>query len=224
MRDDRPTIAILGGTGALGSGLARRWAQAGYRLIIGSRQQQRAEAAAKSLCDAINTKEVRGMANAAAAEAADIVVMTVPFAHHADTIRSVRDAVQGKLFVDTTVPLVPPKPGTVQLPPGGSAAAAAQELLGGEVMVVSAFQNIGARHLAENGGIDHEVLVTGNKRAARETVIELVQAAGLTGWHAGPIANAAAAEALTSILISINRHHQIDGAGIKITGAPKSDD
>jgi NADPH-dependent F420 reductase len=224
MRDDLPTVAILGGTGALGSGLARRWANAGFPLIIGSREQARAETAARSLCDEMKSNNVRGMANAAAAEAADIVVMTVPFEYHGSTIQSVRDAVQGKIFVDTTVPLVPPKLGTVQLPPSGSVAVTAQELLGDDVMVVSAFQNIGAQHLRQNSGIDHQVLVSGNKRTARDSVIELVEAAGLTGWHAGPIANATAAEALTSILITINRHHNLEGAGIKITGVPKSDE
>ena len=126
MRDDLPTIAILGGTVALGSGLARRWAKAGFRLIISSREQDRARTVAKSLCYAMNIDDVAGMANAAASEAADIVVMTVPYAHHAKTIHSVRDAVQGKIFVDTTVPLVPPKLGTVQLPPRGSAACRAR--------------------------------------------------------------------------------------------------
>ena len=224
MPNDLSTIAILGGTGALGSGLARRWARAGFPLIIGSRNQQRAEAAAKSLCDELETEGVLGMANADAAAAAEIVVLTVPFKNHSSTVAAVRNAVQGKIFIDTTAPLVPPKVGTVQLPPGGSAAATAQELLGEDVMVVSAFQNIGAHYLMENRGIDHQVLVTGNKRMARDKVIELVEAAGLIGWHAGPIANSAAAEALTSVLITINRHHKLNGAGIKITGELKPDE
>ncbi len=88
---------------------------------------------------------------------------------------------------------------------------------------MSAFQNVGAQHLREDHAIQCDVLVSGDKRAARETVIELVEAAGLKGWHAGPLANAAAAEALTSVLITINRHHKIDGAGIVITGEPKTE-
>ena len=123
-------------------------------------------------------------------------------------------------MIDVTVPLVPPKVGTVQLPEAGSAAEQAQRYLGDDVSVVSAFQNVGAMHLQEDHAIACDVLVTGNKRAARQTVIDLVQALGLKGWHAGPLANAAAAEAMTSVLISINRHHKIDGAGIVITGEP----
>ena len=224
MTEGHPTIGILGGTGQLGTGLARRWGKAGYPLIIGSRDRARAAAAAKSLNDELEISSMRGMVNADAADAADIVVMTVPFENHQATLETVRDRVQGKIFVDTTAPLVPPNVGTVQLPPGGSAAATAQEILGDDVMVVSAFQNIGAHHFQNNGDIDHQVLVTGNKRVARDRVVELVEAAGLTGWHAGPIANSAAAEALTSVLITINRHHNIDGAGIKITGETKTDD
>jgi hypothetical protein len=113
--------------------------------------------------------------------------------------------------------------GTVQLPEGGSAALIAQEILGDEVEVVSAFQNVSAAHLMEDGELGHQVLVSGNKRAARAKVIELAAAAGLVGWHAGPLANSAAAEALTSVLLSINRHHGIDGAGIVITGQPKAE-
>jgi len=118
---------------------------------------------------------------------------------------------------------MPPKVGTVQLPEQGSAAVQAQTFLGDGVQVVSAFQNVGAQHLQEDHAIDCDVLVTGNKRAARDTVIKLVEAVGLKGWHAGPLANAAAAEAMTSILITINRHHKIEGAGIVITGEPRTE-
>lgn len=221
MSETKPTIAVLGGTGDLGSGLARRWARAGWPLVIGSRAAEKAEGAAAELNRRAGRTDIRGLENRAAAAAADIVVMTVPWASHRATVESVRDAVQGKIFVDTTVPLVPPKVGTVQLPPEGCAALIAQKLLGENVSVVSAFQNVAAHKLQEEDlAIDCDVLVCGDRAAARDAVMMLVEAAGLRGWHAGPLANSAAAEALTSVLITLNRRYKIDGAGIRITGEP----
>ena len=222
MTDALPTLAILGGTGALGTGLARRWAQAGYRVIIGSREQEKAEAARQELeavmaergASAVN---VEAMDNIAAAQAADIVAITVPFAHHRGTLESVKDALQGKILVDVTVSLVPPKVGTVQLPPEGSAGQIAQAVLGEGVKVVSAFQNVAAHHLQEGQGLDCDVLVCGNDKDARAEVIKLVEACGMRGFHAGPINNAAAVEAMTSVLITINRQYKCH-AGIRITG------
>lgn len=207
------TLGIVGGTGALGSGLARRWAKAGYGVIIGSRDAQKAVVTAAEIPGA------RGLENAAAAQAADLVVMTVPFQSHRATLASIADACAGKILIDTTVPLVPPKVATVQLPPEGSAALAAQQALGERVRVVAAFHNIAANKLQKDEPIDCDVLVSGNDRAARETVIGLAEAIGLRGIDAGPLANSVAAEALTSILIGINRRYKVDGAGIRITGA-----
>jgi hypothetical protein len=217
-----PVLAILGGTGDLGTGLARRWAQAGYRVIIGSRTQEKAEAAVADLREVMGERgiaevAVEAMENLAAAETAGIVTLTVPFAHQTSTLEQVRAALEGKILIDVTVPLVPPKVGRVQLPEGGSAGQIAQNLLGESVQVVSAFQNVAAHHLQEGHGIECDVLVTGDSKDARQRVIELVQAAGMRGFHAGPIANAAAAEALTSVLITINRQYKCH-AGISITG------
>lgn len=223
MSDEIRSIAILGGTGDLGGGLARQWSRAGFKVLIGSRTLEKGEAAAASLLAEFPDLNVTGHENRDAAEQADIVVLTVPFAHQISTLETVKDALQGKILVDVTVPLMPPKVGTVQLPEAGSAAMMSQAFLGEGVQVVSAFQNVGAQHLREDHKIDCDVLVTGDKRAARDTVIALVEAVGLRGWHAGPLANSAAAEALTSVLISINRHHKIDGAGIVITGEPASE-
>lgn len=214
------SIAILGGTGDLGGGLARQWSRAGFQIHIGSRTLDKGLAAANKLVTEFPDLNVTGHDNVSAAQLADLVVLTVPFAHQLSTLDSVSQALDGKVLIDVTVPLVPPKVGTVQLPEVGSAAEQAQQYLGDNVSVVSAFQNVGAMHLQEDHAIACDVLVTGNKRAARQTVIDLVQALGLKGWHAGPLANAAAAEAMTSVLISINRHHKIDGAGIVITGEP----
>ncbi len=217
-----PTIAILGGTGALGTGLARRWTQAGYAVIIGSRTQEKAELALQDLQQVMgergaSAEAVSAMENLAATEAADLVVLTVPFGHQLSTLEYVKSALDGKILVDVTVPLVPPKVARVQLPEAGSAGAGAQALLGDSVRVVSAFQNVAAHHLQEGHGLDCDVLVTGNNVDARSEVITLIEAAGMRGFHAGPIDNAAAAEALTSILISINKRYKCH-AGIRITG------
>lgn len=217
-----PVLAILGGTGDLGTGLARRWAQAGYQVIIGSRTHEKAEAAVADLREVMAERgvgdvTVQAMENLAAAEAADIIAITVPFSHQAATLKLVKDALLGKILIDVTVPLVPPKVGRVQLPEQGSAGQIAQQLLGEEVAVVSAFQNVAAAHLQEGQGVDCDVLVCGNKKDAREQVIALVEAAGMRGYHAGMINNAAAAEALTSVLIVINKQYGCH-AGIKITG------
>lgn len=220
--ENLPVLAILGGTGDLGTGLARRWAQAGYEVIIGSRTLEKAEAAVADLREVMAERgvgeiTVQAMSNPDAAAAADIVTLTVPFSHQVSTLESVRDALQGKILIDVTVPLVPPRVARVQLPPQGSAGQIAQELLGEEVAVVSAFQNVAAAHLQEGKGVECDVLVSGNKKEARQEVITLVEAAGMRGFHAGMINNAAAAEALTSVLISINKQYGCH-AGIKISG------
>jgi NADPH-dependent F420 reductase len=221
MADSKPSITILGGTGALGAGLALRWAIAGYPVIIGSRSAERAAEAAKALAERVKGASVSGDGNAEAAAKGDTVVMTVPWENHGPTIAAVKDAVQGKIFVDVTVPLVPPRVSRVHLPPEGSAAKTSQILLGENVQVTSAFHNIAAAHLQDlEHEIDSDVLVFGDKKAARDEVLKLVEAAGMKGWHGGPIDNSVVGEALTAMLIHINRSYKIDGAGIRITGTP----
>lgn len=215
-------IAILGGTGNLGSGLAGRWLQAGHRVIIGSRTIEKAEQAVAELSELVQARgvaevKVSAADNRSAAAAADIVVLTVPFAHHRSTLENVREAVQGKILVDVTVPLVPPKVARVQLPDEGSAGQIAQNLLGENVRVVSAFQNVAAAHLQDGSELECDVLVCGDNKDARAQVIELVEAAGLRGFHAGSIANSAAVEAMTSLLIFINKQYKCH-SGIKVTG------
>ena len=212
------TIAILGGTGDLGTGLAIRWAKVGHEIVIGSRTQQKADAAVAELKKLSPQTKARAMENSAAAAAGDIVVLTVPFEHQLSTLESVRAGLEGKILIDVTVPLIPPKVGTVQLPPEGSAGKRAQNFLGDGVKVVTAFQNVAAHLLQQDVKIECDVLVAGNSKEARDTVVALVEEAGMSGWHAGPIENSAAAEALTSILIQINRRHSISHSGIKIVG------
>ncbi len=219
MSDLLITIAVLGGTGKEGKGLAFRWAKAGYKVIIGSRMPEKAQAAAAEVSEMLDRKaSIEGLDNLAAAQKADIAVLTVPYSAHRDTLLGLKDALQGKILVDVTVPLVPPKVSKVQMPPAGSAAQEAVEILGEGVQVVDAFQNISFEHLIHGEEVPCDVLVTGTSKAAREEVLKLVEAAGLTGWDAGPIENSVVVEGLTSILIYINKQYGATHAGIKITG------
>ena len=218
----KPSIGIVGGTGDLGRGLALRLAKAGHAVFVGSRKPEQAVEAAQALAAELSDRDisdasVEGMDNAAAAERGDIVFVTVPFGAHTPTLESIRQVVQGKVVVDVTVPLVPPRVARVQLPPEGSAGMIAQTLLGEDVQVVSAFQNVAAAHLQADMEIPCDVLVTGNEKTARQRVIDLIESMGMRGFHAGLIHNAAAAEALTSVLININKQYKTH-AGLRLTG------
>ncbi len=218
----KKTLAVIGGTGDLGSGLAKRWAQAGYTVVLGSRDGAKAAAAAEVMTAELREQGVaqvaiRGLDNPAAAEAGDIVVLTVPFSQQRTLLEQIADRLTGKILVDVTVPLVPPKVMRVQLPPEGSAGVLAQQFLGESVRVVSAFQNVAAHHLQAGTRDVCDVLVCGDSKDARAEVVELVNAIGLRGLHAGSIYNSAATEALTSLLIFMNKHYG-GHAGIRITG------
>ncbi len=219
MSDAKPILAIIGGTGDLGTGLARRWAKAGYPLVIGSRTAEKAATAAADLSPLATGPKPRGMANLDAAKAGDVIVLTVPFASAAATLDEIKPAVAGKLVVDTTVPLMPPRVARVQLPPEGCAALAAQLRLGEGVRVVSAFHNVAAHKLQQlDMALDCDVLVFGVKAVDRVVAFKLAVALGVRGLHAGVLANSAAAEAMTSVIIGINRTYKVDGASIRITG------
>lgn len=213
-------ITVIGGTGDLGGGLAYRWAKAGFPVIIGSRTEEKAVTARDLLRERLPEANIEGMENSLAAEAGEIVAISVPFSHQKSTLETIAPGLKGKILIDTTVCLQPPKVGTVQLPPEGSAGVIAQNLLGEDVRVVSAFQNIAAAHLDSDHEITCDVLVTGNDKDAREVVIGLAVEGGMKGWHAGPIQNSAAVEGMTSILITMNRIYKIPGSGIVVTGEP----
>lgn len=215
----RPTIAIIGGTGDLGSGLAGRWSAAGYPVILGSRAKNKAVAAAKEMAPT-GGAPITGDDNLGAAKTADVVVIAVPYSNHDVILNELKPALAGKIAVDAVVPLKPPKVSTVQLPDAGSAAAEAQRILGETVRLVTAFHNIGAAKLRGGGPIDCDVLVCGDDEEARDVVIALADAAGTRGVDGGVLANSVAAEALTSILIGINRRYKVKNAGIRITGLP----
>jgi NADPH-dependent F420 reductase len=216
------TIAIAGGTGKEGKGLAYRWAKAGYQLIIGSRSLEKAQAAAAELNTLLTGKvSVLGMVNADAVEKADLVVLTVPFSAHADTLQSLKSVLAGKILIDVTVPLVPPKVTKVQPPAAGSAAQEAVLIVGENTRVCAAFQNISYEHLLNDEEITCDVLVTGVDKEARTIVLKLVSDAGMVGWDAGVIENSIVLEGMTSILIGINKQFGIQSAGIQITGVPR---
>jgi 8-hydroxy-5-deazaflavin:NADPH oxidoreductase len=216
------TIAVLGGTGKEGKGLAFRWAKAGYQVLIGSRYSEKAVTTASEIMELLEGESsVVGTTNQEAAEQADIAVVTVPYSGHRELLESVKDELNGKLVIDTTVPLVPPKTSKVQMPAAGSAAQEAKEILGDNVEVVAAFQNVSYEHLLGDDEVECDVLVTGTSKKARQEVLTLIEAAGLIGWDAGPIENSVVVEGLTSVLININKQYGSTHSGIKITGAQK---
>ncbi len=214
------TLGIIGGTGKEGSGLAYRWAMAGHKVIIGSRQVEKALTAVEILREKIGEQEVdlSGMSNPDAVNACDIAVLTVPFAAHAATLEGLKEELQGKLLIDVSVPLVPPKVTKVQMPPEGSAALQAKAILGSDVQVVDAFQTVSFERLLSGEEIDCDVLVAGGNKESREIVIGLAEDMGLNAWDAGVIENTVVVEGLTSILIGLNIKYKVDSAGVRITG------
>lgn len=219
------TIGIIGGTGKEGKGLAYRWALAGHKVIIGSRKYEKAQKAVDDLSGLLGEKasSLRGMANEDAVAACDIAVIAVPYAAHRITLESLKDVLDGKILIDVVVPIVPPKVTKVQMPPAGSAAQEAQEILGENCNVVDAFQNISHERLMSDEDVACDVLVCGKGKAARNVVLELVADTGLKGWDAGPIENAVVVEGLTSVLIGLNIQYHVHASGIKITGIPDQD-
>jgi hypothetical protein len=214
---DKPILAILGGTGKEGTGLAMRWANAGYPVIIGSRLREKAESTALELNEKLGLKTISGMTNEQAALAGKICVLTVVQAAHQDTLRGLRDVLQGKILVDATarVDFRDPRP-----PDQPSAARVAQGILGSGVRVVAAFQNVPAHVLKKNfdSAIDTDVLVCADDEPAAQTVITLAQDGGMQAFYAGGLDNAVVVEGITSLLISINKYYGIKTASIAVTG------
>jgi 8-hydroxy-5-deazaflavin:NADPH oxidoreductase len=213
-------LAIIGGTGALGRALAMRALRHGIAVCIGSRAAERAEAVAAELRRDIAGAQVSGASNVAAAQAGDLIAVTVPFASQEQTLRSIREAATGKIVIDTTVPLVPPRVARVQLPAEGCAAVRAQQELGPEVRVVSALHTVAATRLGSDASAREigDILVFGDDRTSRELVVALLARMDLSAFHGGSLANSAAAEALTSVLIFLNRHYHADHAGLRLIG------
>jgi NADPH-dependent F420 reductase len=222
---NRTTIAVLGGTGNEGPGLALRWARAGHPVIIGSRQAEKALRVAGELNARLGADLIRGMDNTAAAQACEVAVVTVPYGAQNALLGTLRDVLQGKILIDVNVALKPPKVARVFIPPEGSASEQAQAVLGDGVTVVAAFQNVSADQLDDLDGIVNcDVLVCGDKKAAKRVAIGLAEDLGTRGIDAGPLVNAKAVEAMTSVLIGINIRYKVHGSGIRITGLPGAED
>ena len=219
MNASKPTLAILGGTGKEGPGLALRWAHAGYKVIIGSRQAEKAETTAAELNEQLGIDSIEGMQNADAAQAADVSVLTVVQSAHQAALESVKDALQGKVLVDATARVEFRSP-TPPAPP--SAGRIAQDILGDGVRVVAAFQNVPATALKKNLGqpVHTDVLVCADDVEAGELVVELAEAGGMTAYYAGGLDNAIVVEGLTALLISMNKHYSGHGT-VQITGVEK---
>jgi 8-hydroxy-5-deazaflavin:NADPH oxidoreductase len=212
------TIAVLGGTGKEGSALAMRWALNGYKVIVGSRSAEKAQTAVSEMNKELGGDYLTGMSNEDASKEAHTIVLSVPYDAHKATLEGLKDHLQGKVLVDLTVPLAPPAITTVNVPAGKSACLEAQALLGEGVKVVAAFQNVSAVKLKDpQNPVDCDVLVCGEDEAKQEAM-KLVEAAGLRPIDAGPLANAVAVEALTPVLLYINKKYKVKGAGIRITG------
>ena len=212
-------IGIVGGTGKLGSGLAQRWARAGHSIALGSRDP----AKARTLAEALRTQgfTMEGGDNAWAAGQGEVVVLTVPYAAHGDTIRAIAEAAAGKVLLDTTVPLVPPKVSRVHLPTGMAAALEAQALLGSTSHVVAALHHVSAVHVADLAHpIACDVLVAADDAQAKSLAMGLLHDLGVRTLDAGPLVNAIALESLTPVLIHLNRTYKIAGTGVVFSGLP----
>jgi NADPH-dependent F420 reductase len=213
-------IGIVGGTGKLGTGLAARWARTGHEVLIGSRDVGKARAHVEEL--ALQGQGPMEAADyAGAARGADVVVLAVPYEAHGQALEAIREAMAGKILVDVTVPLKPPKVSRVYLPPGQSAALEAQALLGAGTPVVAALHHVSATHLADVGhAIECDVLVASDDERAKEAVMQLVGDLGLRALDAGALVNAIALESLTPVLIHLNRVYKSQGAGVVLTNLP----
>jgi 8-hydroxy-5-deazaflavin:NADPH oxidoreductase len=217
MTNNLLTIAIIGGTGKEGTGLAMRWAAAGYKVVIGSREISKARQTANMINQKLGVDTIIGLVNMDAVKMADICILTVVQSAHQQAIENLKGSLTGKILVDTTARVdyrdpLPPEP--------PSAGQQAQGILGSTVRVVAAFQNIPAQSLTRSIGqlMDADVLVCSDDIEAAEQVIRLAKAAGMRGYYAGGLAYAIVVEGLTSVLISMNKHYGIKNASIRISG------
>jgi NADPH-dependent F420 reductase len=216
------TIAVIGGSGKEGKGLAYRWAKAGYRVLIGSRSPEKAIATSSEIIQLLEGgSSTVGMTNLEAVMQANVVVLTVPYNAHQATLELIKGEMAGKILIDVTVPINRSAITKVKMPPAGSAAQEAKQILGESSEVAAAFHSISHEYLLQDKEIESEVLVTGTSKETRDEAIKLVFAAGLKGWDAGPLENSVVIEGLTSVLININKRYGSTNAGIKITGVVK---
>lgn len=211
-------IAILGGTGKEGAGLAARWALAGHAIIIGSRDAERAKTKAAELREATHRAAITGESNAEAARQGTVIVIALPAPGLAATLPEARDGCRGKVVISTVVPLTFGGPRLFTPPPAGSSAEEAQALLP-DAKVVAAFHHIAAHELsATEHPIECDLLMCGADAAAKATVSELARSMDLRPIDVGALSNAGALEGITAVLATINRRYKLKNSGIKITG------
>lgn len=211
-------IAVIGGTGKEGGGMALRWAHAGHEVFIGSRDGAKAQAAAVELGAAAG-RTIRGGSNADAIAASEIAVLSVPYAAHASTLNELKAVLAGRVLIDITVPLQPPKIGSVNLPAGQAAALEAQAILGDETPVVAAMHHVSAVHLRDLAHeIDCDVLACSDDKAALEQAMALIRDLGVRTFDVGPLRNAIALESITPLLLTLNRQQKGRSTGIRLTG------
>jgi NADPH-dependent F420 reductase len=210
-------IAVVGGTGKEGHGIALRWLRAGHAVLIGSRDADRARAKADEL-RALTGGDVTGGDNPSAVRGAEVVLLSVPYSAHTETVRALKPELAGKVLIDITVPLRPPQVRRVHLPAGQAAALETQTILEGSARVVAAMHHVSAVHLASEHAIDCDVLVCSDDEAALQLTLGLVSDLGMRGVHAGALANAVALESLTPVLLHINKQYKSPGVGLRITG------
>ena len=209
-------IGIIGGSGSLGFALSNRLIKESFKVMIGSRSPEKVTSKIDEIGKDLDVQNLVVQGIGQTARESELIFLTVPFSAHHKTVLEIKPFVQGKIVVDTTVPLVPPKVARVQLPDSGCVARMTQEILGNDVHVVSALHNVAATELAKSKTADVEVMVFGNNKEARETVIQLISKISLKGWHCGSIDNAVVAESLTPVLIFMNKFYNFNGSGIKI--------
>jgi len=209
-------IGIIGGSGSLGFALSNRLIKESFKVMIGSRSPEKVIPKIDEIGKDLDVQNLKVQGIGQTARESELIFLTVPFSAHHKTVSEIKPFVQGKIVVDTTVPLVPPKVARVQLPESGCVARVTQEILGNDVHVVSALHNVAATELAKSKTADVEVMVFGNNKEARETVIQLISKISLKGWHCGSIDNAVVAESLTPVLIFMNKFYNFNGSGIKI--------
>ena len=209
-------IGIIGGSGSLGFALSNRLIKESFKVMIGSRSPEKVISKIGEINKDLDLQNLKVQGIGQTARESELIFLTVPFLAHPKTVLEIKPFVQGKIVVDTTVPLVPPKVARVQLPDSGCVARMTQEILGNDVHVVSALHNVAATELAKSQTTDVEVMVFGNNKEARETVIQLISKISLKGWHCGSIDNAVVAESLTPVLIFMNKFYNFNGSGIKI--------
>ena len=217
------TVAVIGGTGKEGSGLAMRWVRSGYRVVIGSRSAQKAQERAGELNSQLGeTGLITGAENLDAAREGDLVVLTVPYDAQREILDSIRPALEGKILINVGVPINADRPSQVRVLPCGSSSLEAQDQLGASVRVVAAFQNISAEYFGDpERPIDCDVLVCGDDAEAKVATMRLAEGAGLVAYDAGPLKNSIVVEGLTPILLGINKRYHSRLAGIRITGVAR---